>query len=227
MRLFLTRVLVGLFAAALTGCGQTDALETRTFQLRHLEPEIAREIVQPYVFTDRPDSPGTIAVSSEGRSLTVRERSDNLDRITRVLADRDQPLPGVVLHFQIIETVSEETAVEPAIADVEAALREVFRFRGYRLVGQAVVRASDRSDFSQVIAGPAAEMIQGRLWGVQELADGQLNARLTVDFWTDEHTPALKTTVNLVDGRTLVLGTAGERTGDGALILAVRPIFEK
>jgi hypothetical protein len=226
MSRYLTGLLGALLATALAACGQSS-LETRTFDLQHLDPEVAYEIVLPYVFADRPQDPGMATFSRESRTLTVRERPDNLNQIARVLENRDAPRPGVALYFQVIDAVEDPAAApNPDLAEVEAALREVFRFRSYRLVGEAVVRASDRSDFRQMIAGPAAHSINGRLWGVQSRDDGQLSARLTVEFWSDRHTPALQTTVNLVDGRTLVLGTAGARGDESALILAVRPIFE-
>jgi hypothetical protein len=214
-----------LLATALTACGQSS-LETRTFDLQHLDPEVAYEIVFPYIFVDRPQDPGTVTFSRESRTLTVRERPDNLNQIARVLEERDSARPGVALYFRVIDAVEDDADPDPELAEVEAALREVFRFRSYRLVGEAVVRASDRSDFRQRIAGPAAYSINGKLWGIQSRDDGQLSARLTVEFWSDQNTPALQTTVNLVDGRTLVLGTAGGRGDESALILAVRPIFE-
>jgi hypothetical protein len=222
----LTGFVGALLATALTACGE-PSLETRTFDLQHLDPQVAYEIVFPYVYLDRPQDPGTLSYSRESRTLAVRERPDNLDQIARVLEERDSPRPGVALYFQVIDAVGDAgVAPDPKLAEVESALREVFRFRSYRLVGEAVVRASDRSDFSQRIAGPAAHAIKGRLWSVQSRDDGQLSARLTVEFWSDQHTSALETTVNLVDGRTLVLGTAGGRGDESALILAVRPVFE-
>jgi hypothetical protein len=216
-----------LLAAVLTACDQSSSLETRTFDLQHLDPAVAHEIVAPYVFVDRPEEPGSVSIGHGSRTLTVRERPDNLDRIARVLEERDRMLPGVALHFQVIDAVVEEAAPDPALVEVEAALREVFRFRGYRRVAEAVVRASDGSEFQQIVAGPAAHAIIGRLWGVHRREDGQLSARLSVTFYSDRNTQALQTTVNLVDGRTLVLGTAGGRGEESALILAVRPIFEQ
>lgn len=227
MRTYLPRALATLLAIGLTACGRSEALETRTFDVRHLEPEIAYEIVQPYVFADRSQSPGAISLSREGRTLTIREQSDNLNRIERVLEERDHPVPSVTLHFQIIEAGSEETTLDPSIAEVEAAIREVFRFRGYRLLGETVVRASDRSEFSQLIASPAAHAVRGKVWAIQVRDDGELSARLSLNFWTDPKTMAFETTVNLVGGRTLVLGTAGGSGEDEVLILVVRPVFEK
>jgi len=77
------------------GCGGGPRLETRTFALRHLGPGEARAIIQPYVYTDRPGAKGDI--SAVQNAITVRETSDNLDRIARVLAQYDRPEPAVRL----------------------------------------------------------------------------------------------------------------------------------
>jgi hypothetical protein len=227
MRRNRARALTFLCLGGAAACGPTPSLETRTFDLQYLEPTTAYEIIEPYVYADRPDAPGRIGLSEAGRTLTVRERPDNLDRIARVLAERDRPRPEVTLHFQIIEAGPGPAEPDPAIAGVEAALREVFRFGGYRLTGEAVVRAAEHSPIRQRVAGPAAHSINGHLSAVRTEQGGPATARLAVTFWTDERTPALETTVNLVDGRTIVLGTAGGRGDDGAVILAVRPVFER
>lgn len=85
-------------------------------------------------------------------AVTVRETPDNLDKIARVLAQFDRPTLSVRLHFQIIQADGAARS-DPAIAEVEAALRKLFRFRGYRLVGEAVVGGTEHSEASQEIAG--------------------------------------------------------------------------
>lgn len=216
-----------LLALTMAACGSSTSLETRTFDLDHLEPATAYEIVQPYIFEDRPESPGRITVSRDARTLTVRETRDNLDQIARVLSERDRPRPGVELRFKVIEAGPDSTRTDPAIAEIEAALRDVFRFQGYRLVGEAVVRAADHSEIRQRIAGPAAHSINGTLSAVRAAEGEAATARLNITFWTDPQTLALETTVNLVDRQTIVLGTAGAGDDDSAIILAVLPIFER
>lgn len=219
--------IMSLVVLAIAACGSSTSLETRTFDLDYLEPTTAYEIIQPYVFEDRPESPGKIALSREARTVTVRETRDNLDRIARVLGERDRPRPGVELRFKVIEAGPDSTRTDPAIADIEAALRDVFRFRGYRLVGEAVVRAADRSEIRQRIAGPAAHSIHGILSAVRAEEGSAATARLRFTFWTAHNIRALETTVNLVDRQMIVLGTAGARGDDSAIILAVLPIFER
>ena len=118
-------------AAVTVACGSGQRLETRTFEIRHLPAGIAGGMIGPYVDRQRPSAPGDMNVI--GNVITVRETADNLDRIGRVLAQFDRPQPGVRLTFKLIE--ADGVAVrDTSIADVEAALRSLFRFRGYRLI---------------------------------------------------------------------------------------------
>ena len=57
---------------------------------------------------------------------------------------------SVILTFQVIEADG-FTESDPAIADVRETLQELFRFRGYRLAADAVIRVSHGS-FDQVLA---------------------------------------------------------------------------
>ena len=88
-----------------------------------------------------------------GSVITVRETADNLDRIARALAQFDRPQPGVRLRFKLIEADGVATR-DPRIADVEAALRGLFRFRGYRLITDAVVNGIAGTEASQTLSGP-------------------------------------------------------------------------
>jgi hypothetical protein len=221
-------LLAGLVLSLAAACGGGDGpeLETRTFQVRHLDLHSAYGLVDPYVYADRPGAPGVIGFGEEARLLTIRETPDNLDRIARVLEERDRPAPGVRLHFQVIEATPEEGPADPAIAEVEAALREVFRFGGYRLVAETVVNAVEGGHIRQQVAGPAVHAIHGDVLSVDPGSDGPAGARLTVRLWTNPMIQALETTVNVTDGRTLVVGTAGGSGGENALVLTVRPTFD-
>ena len=94
------------FAAIALVCGPVactggPSLDTRTFELQYLDPEAAAEIVQPYVYGDRPGKVGMISLA--GNLITVRETPDNLDRIARLLQQYDVPSPMAQLRFKIIE----------------------------------------------------------------------------------------------------------------------------
>lgn len=207
---------VALGAVAIA-CGSSPRLETRTFHLNHISPGEASAIIDPYVFTDRPEAAGRL--NNAATSITVRETPDNLDRIARVLAEYDRPRPGLRLTFRLIEA-NGVAASDPAIADVETTLRKLFRFRGYRLVGEAVTAATERQEATLWLGSPAERhqlhITVYNLRGVGDSATLRLDVRLIDD---------LSTGLTIPVGKTAVVGSAQSRSGKGTLILTVRSDF--
>ncbi|MBI4546124.1 MAG: hypothetical protein HY703_13070 [Gemmatimonadetes bacterium] len=210
-------------AVLLLACGGRDAkLDTRTYRLQHLNPEAAVRLIEPYVYADRKEAPGRLAFSPEAGAVTVTETRDNLEKIARVLGEFDQPRPGITLHFQIIEADG-AAAPDPALAQLEGTLRQLFRFKGYRLLAEALVQTQERSNISQRLAGAGGPFhIRG---GVGEVRSG---ARTTLELGVELQAPQLaageilSTQVNIVEGQTVVLGTAQPDPRRGALILTVK-----
>lgn len=211
----LSAALLVALAAACDGPG----LETRTFTLAHLEQGEAMQLISPYVFSERPGWPGSASVVPG--ALTVRETRDNLDRITRVLEQFDKPHPDVRLRFQLVEADGERDS-DPAVADVVAQLRKLFRFEGYRLLGEALVTTGG-ARFQQRFTGTAETwQVTGNVYrpaaeGIR-LQDIELNGR-----WGQ----VLRTSATVRVGQTLVLGSGPHSLGaeddqEGTVILVVR-----
>jgi len=212
----MTRFIVALVALLAACGGSNPRLETRTFALRYLNAGEARELVDPYVYHDRrAGAAGALSVTNG--ALTVRETPDNLERIARMLAQFDRPRPLVRLTFHLIQADG-AAASDPAIADVEAALRKLFRFRGYRLVEEGVFSATEGGNVTQQLGGAGyviAAEIQ-RVSGSGDSAIVNLSVHLRgrdVQFGTEVGVPV---------GRTAVLGNVGEDPR-GTLILTVKP----
>lgn len=206
----------------LGGCGRGPALDTRTFELQYLEPNLAAELVDPYVYGDRPDAPGRISLARN--LITVRETEDNLEKIARVLARYDNPSPSVQLHFQIIEA-NGAGATDSAIADVESALRKLFRFRGYRLLAQAVLGGVEGSRVSQQIGQSESGLpltINAGILAVRGTGDSGI-VRLEVSLRDLARGSVFETTVNVRAGQTVVLGSTQPAPRGETLILTVRP----
>lgn len=208
-----------LLAVVTNGCFGGPKLDTRTFEIQYLDADAAGALIEPYIYFDRPEASG--AWSFSGNLMTVRETADNLEKIARVLQEFDKPRPSVRLHFQVIEADGASTS-DPAIADVERQLRQLFRFEGYTLVGEAVIGGTENSTVTQEF-GPAEAPFEIRV-GIQNVrgtADSG-SVRLEVDF-SAFLGGSLQTTVNARAGQTVVLGNALLRRGGGTLILAVKP----
>lgn len=211
-------LLLAVIAVTAAACTRGPALETRTFQLQYLNVETAAEMIRPYVFFDRENAPGVLSVADN--LLTVRETPDNLERIRRVLAQYDGPRPSVRLHFQVIRANGAQGA-DPAIADVEAELRKLFRFQGYRLVATAVTAGIEGSRLSQAVAQDMSIITAiRRVRGAGDSATVELEVQLRVLSGMGGE---LQTSVTVPVGKTVVLGNAQTGSPRGHLILTVRP----
>ncbi len=208
-----------LLAVVTQACMGGTKLDTRTFEIQHLDADAAGALVEPYIYFDRPEAAG--AWSFSGNLMTVRETADNLEKIARVLQEFDKPRPSVRLHFMVIEADGATTS-DPSISDVERQLRQLFRFEGYTLVGQAVIGGTETSFVVQEF-GPAQAPfeISVGIKNVRGTADSG-TVRLEVSF-SAFRGGSLQTTVNARAGQTVVLGNAQLRRGGGTLILAVKP----
>jgi len=223
-------LLVVLPAVLLFGaCDQfgDPKLDVQTFNLEHRAGYEAAELIGPYVFDDRAENPGDMSATVD--AVTVRETRDNLDKIGRVLAEFDQPIPGVRLYFQLIEADSFEDE-DPAIANVVQELRSLFRFEGYRLIGEAMVPVAggsqDRQAFSQRFLGVSNPIVVEAEARVLSTGMVRLDPVVLRDSWND----LMTTTVNVTPGQTIVIGGTQARTesdrgqpfGERVLILTVR-----
>jgi hypothetical protein len=213
-------LLIAALSVPLADCHQAPALDTRTFPLQYLAPDVAQGLIQPYVYADRAGNPGMMSLTQN--TVTVRETTDNLDKIARVLAQYDVPQPWVQLHFQVIEADGTGGA-DPRIADVETELRKLFRFQGYRLVAEAQVSGAARSSLMQDIAGGGDRLyrIGVDIGSVRAIGDSgvvELHVQLR-----GQRGAALTTSLNARDGQTVVLGNAQLGPGGATTILTVRP----
>jgi len=217
-RILPTLAVLGLI---LSGCGRSPSLDVQTFNLQHRSGQDAAALIDPYVFGDREVNPGQVSVTVD--AITVRETRDNLQKIARVLEEFDQPIPGVHLFFQLIEADSFQ-GEDDAIAGVVAELRSLFRFEGYRLVGEAMVPVSGPSpygtNFTQRFTGMGTDTpmtVQAR---VRVLPSGSVRLETVSlsDFWDE----LLSTSVNVAPGQTLVIGGTQATREDRTFILTVR-----
>ena len=223
---------VAVSALLAMSCG--EELEVRTFELLRLDASEAEALIAPYVFEGRKGAEGRTS-QIEG-VLTVREMPENIARIAEVLDRYDRAATDVRLHFQIIEADGFSVRDE-AIAEVEAELRKLLRYKGYRLMGEAIMQMREGGDYTlQRVISVVTEsemgspMMQihagiGRVSRVNDEDTVVLTVSLS-DTWGD----MLNTTVTVVDGKTLVLGTTSGQTGPdlraGALILVVTPTIQ-
>ncbi len=194
-------------------------LDVRTFQLEYIDPGAAYQIIDPYVFADRG---GMMSTDDQTRTITVRETPEMLERISQVLETYDQPAPSVKLHFRIIEADGGGEP-DPALQDIADALpTDVFRFRNYRQIAEAVMMGREWTAIRQRAAGVGGEfLVRGEI-GEVRVAEGGGTVQLGVELLQDDFGTIFETHVNAREGQLLVLGSAQPNPERGAIILAVQ-----
>jgi hypothetical protein len=217
-----TRTILAILSASLavlSGCNRGPNLDVRTFHLDYRSSAEASQLIAPYVYSDRETNPG--AMSGTEDAISVRETPDNLDKIARVLEEFDQPIPDLRLRFQLIEADSFE-GNDAAIAEVTDQLRSLFQFKGYRLLGEALVAVAgetwDQQETSQ------------RFLGTSETFQVDVSARVQrpgvvrldpIRLWRGGSDVMLETSVTVNAGQTLVIGGSKAREGERSYILTV------
>ncbi len=213
-----------VLGAVVLGCFRGTNLDTRSFELRHLEEGVAMQLIDPYVYGDREGAPGTMT-AVQG-ILTVRETRDNLARIARALEEFDQPRKSVSLNFQIIFG-NGGTTTDPAIAEVVTELRKLFRFDGYQLRSEGSVTGLERTEvFQTMFDGAGGNMAFGRYEvraTIGSVAGPPDSAVVELSVYViGDNTGLFDTSLVLGIGHTVVLGTFKLPGSGAALILTVR-----
>lgn len=198
----------------LAGCEREQ--DVRTIQLQHMDPEAALDLLGPYL------GEATAAGSSkELKLLTLRGPAERLDEIEAVLTKYDRPAV-VRFRFQIVEADG-FTQTDSAIADVEAALRDLFRFRGYRLAAEAVTQAEAPGFVRQQIILPDGLPVTITV-EVKRVLAGDDGAAVTMNVdLAPFGRSILSTGLTVPSGKTAVVGSAQADANKPTMILVVRP----
>jgi hypothetical protein len=206
-----TMAVLALAALALGACDKKRGMMVRTYTLHRMTSQDAMTLLTPYI-----DEGGYI--SGKDRLITVRERPAQLDSIAVILKRYDGAPQVVSLRFQLIEA-GDFAGGDSAIARVEAPLRELFRYRGYRRVGEVTVLVMEGGHFRQQQPGLR---IEGT---VREVTTGP-NSLVTLDMEVEGESGSVSTSVSGELGKTLVVG-AQKTAGNGAIIAAVTPTLAR
>ena len=212
-----TVIPVLLVCAALAGCAAGGGDETRTLELVHLKPEQAQLLLEPYLGDD-----ARIRSTERPPAVTITASGPKLDQLQELLRRYDVS-PAVRLRFQIIEADG-FTTNDSAISEVDTALRQLFRFRGYRLIAEALAAGSSRTSTRHQLVGADDLVLQLNvdIGDVRVTSTGRA-AELRVVLARPPGDVILESNVTVPHGQTVVLGTARPFPNMGALILVVRP----
>jgi hypothetical protein len=189
----------------------------------------AIRLLRPYVQNPQ----GGIFDAGQGiAAVTVREDEQTLGTIAQVLAEYDRSPAILTFRFQLI--AADDTAGrDPSIAAVDSVLRDLFKFRGYRLLAEGAANASEHSQIQQTMGAGAEQFTLEAQVNDVRVVDGRGTVSITVNLRHPRGaiSPAnpnpnemlLSTGVTVPIGQTVVLGSAVSRGSTKALILTVRP----
>ena len=204
----------GLFGAVLLLVLELLEPNQVRYPLRNLSGAEAADILMDHI-------PRTAVDGWSDNMVWVRGSKHEQEVAAQVLRKHDQAAPQVALRFQIIEADG-FTNRDTAIARVESVLRDLFRFRGYRLLTEAFVQAKANSTSAQTIV---ADGVTYRLTvhvGDVLRRDQNASAEVTTQLWGNND-PYLETSMHLPSGQAVILGTARPNPQRSALILTVTP----
>lgn len=216
------KLLLAMLLLAIVACDARRGMETRTFTLNRLNNDEALALLTPYIRDGG-------RLSGRGKFVTVTEEPERLQAIEDVLSryDGNQNPVDIILHVQVIEADG-FTGRDTAIADIEQTLRQTFRYRGYRLAGEAHIQAREGTVFRRSIGrgyvtgqNEGGYMLEGR---VDRVATSQKEQRVPIDIQLRGPNQGgfveVASTVTGTMGKPTVLG---QSTGNGAVILVIRP----
>lgn len=115
------------------------AVRVQTWMLRHLDPSVAATLVTPYV--DYTPHGGVFLAGGTVRGITVRAIPAVLARVDSILKVNDREAVSVRVRYQVVAALDSAFS-DPALAPIEAELRGVLRYNGYRMLAQGVVTMS-------------------------------------------------------------------------------------
>lgn len=193
---------------AIAACDNKRGMETRTYEITRLTKAEVDALLTPYIGDGG-------YLDAEARLVSVRERPERLKLIEELLKKYDGggEAADIVMNIQVIEA-NGFTERDSAIADVEGTLREMFKYRGYKLLGETRVQAREDGTFRNT---NEKFQISGALQRIR--TDGtEQRLPLRIELQVPSRA-SLESTVTAVIGKPLVLG---QSMGDGAIILVVR-----
>ena len=210
------RFLLMLPILALCACDASRGMETRTYEVARMKHDDVIMLLTPYI-----EQGGSISMTPDAHLLTVREKPDRLTVIERLLKQYDGggTAADVMLDIQVVKADGFATS-DSALADIEPTLRQTFKYQGYKLLAQTHVQVREGSSFEQIV--PPFQL-NGRVDRVAQVAN-ETRVPISIDLEQarDRNGPPqrMESTVTATIGKPTVLG---QSTGDGAIILVIRP----
>jgi len=203
-----------LLSAVASAQPAREPIPVRTFTLKRLAVKDAAKLLSPYL---QSASSGAFETGSDVQAITIRGTPRELKTVDSLLAIFDRTPRSVLLRFQIIEAV-EDSRKDPRIAEVEASLHELFRYPGYRLIGEGIAKSEEEHEFSLSLGGEGASYaVEGTVMSSDD-ASGMIRLAMSMSqpimITLFGNQPLFSTRLSVPVGQIVVLGSASPRFYD-------------
>ncbi len=216
-----SRLLLGAGAMALLLAGAVPApaqpepaLLVHAYTLRHQPAAEALALVHP-LLTRR----GSVQLQPGGNTLVVRDEAAVVERVAELLREFDHPPHELALRIQVVRA-GDGGEGEALDRELAARLRELLRYDSYRVLASADLAAREGDETTYELGEEYRIAFQ-----IGTLMAGE---RLKLhDFEVTRRTGAeqgrrlLRTQVNLLLGRPMILGLAKDESSRRALLLVL------
>ncbi len=221
-----------LFAFLLGGAAPAARMPTvtevvvRVFTLKHRSPDEALAAVRP-VLTET----GSVIVQPRGKTLTVRDTSEAVERAARTIAAWDVPPRPLDLRVTLLRASTGGPLVKTAVPGTEGELRPVgerlrklFKFTDYVRLDTVLVQGTE---------GQTVAWVLGREYRLEFQIESTGDPRqvrlrgLTFERLrrspgpgvADVRSDILRTTINVPIGQPFILAVGRDEAAPGALVL--------
>ncbi len=194
-------------------------LELRQFTLEYKRAEDIYELIEPFLIPEKSK------VSQRLNAITVMASPDNMEEIESIILEQDSPPKQVWVEVLLIEASNKETAkggTSEEIKPVVDKLKGLFKYKTYTVIGRAEgmgmensslqFGTPDGSDSATLFRVQSGIVLTGQVVQLQQLG---------IEVVKPLHNQ-IKTSINIKNGETLILGASRNDAADNALITVVK-----
>lgn len=192
-------------------------LSVRTFTFKYKDADKAAAVIKQLVSAE-----GSISIQPSSNALQVTDRTENLAKIARAIADFDEPAKSFKVYVRLVSASRLDNPPKTAknLEDVAAKL-SMLKYNAFESVGEATIEAREgdpgavdmqtgyRADFKLGEYDPASDSIKVGDFKVTRSQGDQL-------------TPVIRpTTLNLGIGQTYIVGASKAPGSQHALMIVL------
>jgi hypothetical protein len=198
----------------------TQKHTTKIYKIRYRNPEEIFILIEPFLNSY---NWAKATVSNDLKTITIKDRADVHTKISTVISEYDIPLKKIWLEVTIIEASEngkERKKITPELEEVITKLSSLFRFDNYEIVSQGDAMGMEGSNLSFSSS-----------FSID--SDKEFSARTKIGYFDNviklenfgvtlpRERNDLRTSLNIKNGDTVVVGSSRGKAQDGSFITIV------